>query len=96
VPFRNPSIHTGVVLNLTAPSFNPACRRTSVRCVSVLSYLIVISRSWGSSVSIVSNYTLDDLGLIPAEAKNFSCSLFVQTSSEVHSPSYPIGTGVLS
>jgi hypothetical protein len=29
----------------------------------------------------------------PAEAKNFSSSLCVQTSSEAHPTSYPVGTG---
>jgi hypothetical protein len=29
----------------------------------------------------------------PAEAKDFSSSLYVQTSSEAHPASYPMGTG---
>jgi hypothetical protein len=28
-----------------------------------------------------------------AEAKDFSCSLYAQTNSEVHPASYPVGTG---
>jgi hypothetical protein len=58
-----------------------------------------IIRSWGSSVSIV--YWLqtgrpDDQSSIPAEAKDFSSSLYVQTSSEAHPAFYPVGTEVLS
>jgi hypothetical protein len=49
--------------------------------------------SWSSSVSIVSDYRLYDLGLIPGKAKDFSSSLIVQTSSEVHPVSYRMGTG---
>jgi hypothetical protein len=43
----------------------------------------------GSSVSIVSDYGLDDRGSI--EVKYFSCSLCVQTSSEAHPASIPGG-----
>jgi hypothetical protein len=53
-------------------------------------------RSWGSSVSIVSDYRLDDRATgvrSPAEAKDFSCSLCVHTSSEAHPASCPLGTG---
>jgi hypothetical protein len=49
--------------------------------------------SWGSSVSIVSDYRQDDRGSTLAEAKNFSSSLCVQTSTETHPASYPMGTG---
>jgi hypothetical protein len=48
----------------------------------------------GSSVSIVSDYRLDDQGSILVRCKLFSFSLCVQTSSEAYSDSYPIGTGV--
>jgi hypothetical protein len=51
--------------------------------------------SLGSSVSIVSDYRLDDqvTGVRPpTEAKDFSCSLCVQTSSEAHPASYPMDT----
>jgi hypothetical protein len=50
---------------------------------------------WGSSVSIVSDCRLDRaIGVrSPAEAGDFSSSLFVQTSSEAHPASYPMGTG---
>jgi hypothetical protein len=50
-------------------------------------------RIWVSSVSISSDYRLDDRTIkvwSPAEAKDFSSSLCVQTSFEVHSVSYPV------
>jgi hypothetical protein len=56
---------------------------------------ILLNGSWDSSVSTVSDYRLDDwaIGLrSPAEAKDFSCSLCVETSSEDHPASYPMGT----
>jgi hypothetical protein len=48
---------------------------------------------------IVSDYGLDDRAIevrFPAGAKDFSCSLCVQTGSEAHPASCPMGTGVLS
>jgi hypothetical protein len=53
----------------------------------------------GSSVSIVSDYGLDARAIevrSPAEARDFSSNLCVQTDSEAHRASYPMGTGVLS
>jgi hypothetical protein len=53
-------------------------------------------RSRGSSVSIVSDYGLDDrlIGVrSPAGAKNFSSVLCVQTGSEAHPASCIMGTG---
>jgi hypothetical protein len=50
----------------------------------------------GSSLSIVSGYGLDDQVIevrSPAEAKDFSSNLFVQTSSGAHPASCPVGTG---
>jgi hypothetical protein len=50
----------------------------------------------GSSVSIVSDYGLDDGAIrvrYPAGAKDFSSSLCVQTGSEVHPASCKMGTG---
>jgi hypothetical protein len=50
----------------------------------------------GSSVSIVSGYGLDDRAIevrSPAEAKDFSSSLCVQTGSSAHPASCPMGTG---
>jgi hypothetical protein len=49
-----------------------------------------------SSVSIVSDYGLDDreIGVrSPAGAKDFSCSLYVQTGSAAHPASCTMGTG---
>jgi hypothetical protein len=50
----------------------------------------------GSSVSIVSDYGLDDRAIgirYPAGAKDFSSILCVQTGSGAHPASYPMGTG---
>jgi hypothetical protein len=50
----------------------------------------------GSSVSIVSDYRLDDRATevrSPAAENGFSSSLCVQTSSGAHPASYPMGTG---
>jgi hypothetical protein len=49
-----------------------------------------------SSVSIVSDYGLDDgaIGVrFPAGAKDFSYSLFVQTGSRAHPVSFTMGSG---
>jgi hypothetical protein len=54
---------------------------------------LVTNGNWGSSVSIVSNYRLDDRGSIPGRAKDFSSSICVQTSSEAHPASCTMGTG---
>jgi hypothetical protein len=45
------------------------------------------------TVSIVSDYGLDDRGSIPTEAEDFSCSLCVRTGSGAHPASYTMGTG---
>jgi hypothetical protein len=50
------------------------------------------SGSRGISVSIVSDYWLDDRGSIPAKAQDFYPSLCVQTSSEAHPASCTMGT----
>jgi hypothetical protein len=50
----------------------------------------------GSSVSVVSDYGLDDRAIgvqSPAEAKDFSSSLCVQTGSGAHPASCTMGTG---
>jgi hypothetical protein len=50
----------------------------------------------GNSVSIVSDYGLDDREievLSPTEAKDFSSILCVQTGSGAHPASYTMGTG---
>jgi hypothetical protein len=54
------------------------------------------STGWGSSVSIVSDYGLDDRAIgvrSPAGAKEFSSILCVQTGSGAHPASCPMGTG---
>jgi hypothetical protein len=56
-------------------------------------------RSRVSSVSIVSDYGLDDRAIgvrSPAGAKDFSSSLCVQTGSEAHQPPVQWVPGVLS
>jgi hypothetical protein len=52
--------------------------------------------SGGSSGSIVSDYGLDDREIevrSPTGAEDFSSSPYVQTGSEAHPASYPMGTG---
>jgi hypothetical protein len=51
------------------------------------------TRSRGSSVSIVTDYGLDDWGLIPDRGRGFSSSLCVQTGSGAHPASCPMGNG---
>jgi hypothetical protein len=51
------------------------------------------ARSRGSSVDIVCDYGSDDGVRSPAEAKDFSSSLCVQTGSGAHAASCPMGTG---
>jgi hypothetical protein len=58
--------------------------------------LVPISWSRVSSVSIVSDYGLDDRAIgvrFPAGTKDFSSSLSVQTSSGAHPASCTMGTG---
>jgi hypothetical protein len=53
-------------------------------------------RSRGSSVSIVSDYGLDDRAIevrFPAGEKDFYSNLCVQTGSEAHPASCTMGTG---
>jgi hypothetical protein len=57
---------------------------------------ILLCKNWGSSVSIVSDYGLDDQATgvwSPAKAKDFSSSLCIQTGFEAHPACYPVGTG---
>jgi hypothetical protein len=50
--------------------------------------------SWGSSVSTVSYYRLDDMGSIPGSGKGFSpLASCVQTSSQAHPASFQMSTG---
>jgi hypothetical protein len=61
-----------------------------------LKYEFIIQSEPGSSVSVMSDYGLND-GAIgvpsPAEAKDFSSSLCVQTGSGTNPASCPTGTG---
>jgi hypothetical protein len=62
---------------------------------SLLSDVYLINVSWGGSVSITSDYRLDDQGSgvrFLAGAGNFSL-LHVQTSSGAYPESYPMSTG---
>jgi hypothetical protein len=45
------------------------------------------------SVSVVSDYRLDDQGSIPGRGKDFSSILCFHTRSEAHPASYPVCTG---
>jgi hypothetical protein len=58
--------------------------------------LASVSKEPGSSVSMVSDYGLEDRAIAvrsPAGTKDFSSDLCVQTSSEAHTASCPMGTG---
>jgi hypothetical protein len=60
--------------------------------------IAVILHHTSSSVSIVPGYGLDDRAIevrSPAEAKDFSCSLCVQTGTGAHPASCTMGTGVI-
>jgi hypothetical protein len=64
--------------------------------VTETGYCIMSIQEPGSSVSIVSGYGLDDRAIevrSPAEAKGFSSTHFVQTSSGVHPASCKMGIG---
>jgi hypothetical protein len=57
--------------------------------------LMEVKKEPGSSVSIVSGYGLDDRAIevrSPVGAKDFSCSLCVQTGSGAHPTSCTMGT----
>jgi hypothetical protein len=63
-----------------------------------MSYVSFKDKLWEpvSSVSIVSDYGLDDRAIgarSPAGAKDFSSSLYVQTGSGAHPASCKMGTG---
>jgi hypothetical protein len=62
-------------------------------------FLIVLGEypeSRDSSVGIATGYRLDGRGSIPGGAENFSLLYNVQTGSEAHPASYPLGTGTVS
>jgi hypothetical protein len=61
----------------------------------VFVYFTHTNRSWGSSVSIVSDYRLEYRAMevrFPAGAKDFSSNLCVQTGSGAHPASCPMGS----
>jgi hypothetical protein len=67
------------------------CIKTFIFCCHSVEY-----RSRGSSVSIVSDYGLNDRAIgvrSPARANDFSSNLCVQTGSEAHPASCTVGTG---
>jgi hypothetical protein len=49
-------------------------------------------KSWGSSVSILADYGLDNQVQFPTEKEDFSSSLWVQTGSGAHPASCTMGT----
>jgi hypothetical protein len=61
----------------------------------IINSIIIIWAGVGKSVQCL---TTDWTTVVrsPTEAKDFSSSLCIHTSSEAHPPSYPMGTGVLS
>jgi hypothetical protein len=66
-----------------------------IMCKSLLCDLFV-AWSWGSSVSVVSDYKPEDQSSIPAEAKDLSYSLCAQNRSENRPASCTMGTVVVS
>jgi hypothetical protein len=64
--------------------------------VNIGTFIVLITAkvAFGAGVaqSVVSDYRLDNQGSIHNRGKSFSFSLCVQTSSEAHPASYPIGT----
>jgi hypothetical protein len=69
---------------------------TSFRVIKYFMYRIFFYWSRVSSVSIVSDYGLDDRAIgvrSPEGAKDFSSSLCVQTGSGAHPAYCPMGTG---
>jgi hypothetical protein len=97
----NPSIFSNIFLNFffllvhISESFLGSCQSSSCQhALSNFSYADIRSRV--SSVSIVSDYGLDDQAIgvrSPAGAEDFSSSLCVQTGSGAHPASCTMGTG---
>jgi hypothetical protein len=97
---------TNVTRNLCTAQHGPVnvfCSSSTVdwTCpvyIAVFKYQVTLNSYviWGSSSSIVSGYRLDDRAIevrSPAEAKDFSSSLCVQTGSGAHQASCTMGTG---
>jgi hypothetical protein len=80
--------------NMPVPSQTIFVRHLFSRFTRLLSHI----RSSGSSVSIVTDYRLDYRATgvrSPAEEKDFSCNICVQTSSEATQPPIQWVPGVL-
>jgi hypothetical protein len=60
--------------------------------VGMLYIGIMLNQSHSSSSSIVSDYGLDNRGLIPDRGRGFFLLARVQTGSGSHPASYPMGT----
>jgi hypothetical protein len=96
----NPPLTTSVLCN-QHPSFHSADISLFiwVQLFSIISINLLTTeslRSWGISVSIVSDYGLDNRATevrSPAWAKDFSSYLCVQTGSGAHPASCPMCTG---
>jgi hypothetical protein len=92
---KNEIQYLGVSLDSRA-KWEKEIKQVALRRMKVLNGINVLSESRGSSGSIVSDYGLDDWVIevrSPAGAEDFSSSPCIQTSSEAHPASYPMGTG---
>jgi hypothetical protein len=70
------------------------CRKDAVLAVQIDFKKEYISRvSRGSSVSIMSDYGLDDRGWIPDRGRGFFISPLLSHGSGAHPASYTMGTG---
>jgi hypothetical protein len=72
------------------------CASTDTSSTKLFIFAQLTNRSRVSSVSIVSDYGLEDRAIgvrSPAGAKDFSSSLYVQTGSGAHPASCTVGTG---
>jgi hypothetical protein len=72
------------------------CHGPWTLCTDFYLFIYTLFRSRDSSGSIVSDYGLDDWAIgvrSPAEAKDFSSSLCIQTGSGTHPASCTMGTG---
>jgi hypothetical protein len=84
-------------MQMFSTSCPPVCFVRSVYAYVIFN-IVFTSVMWsrGSSVSIVSDYGLDDRAIevrSPTGAGDFSSSPCVQTGSGAHPASYPVGTG---
>jgi hypothetical protein len=91
------TLHHNTVCSPTATAHNAAMFWYTFLWVMYIPYLHVYKLHWslGSSVSIVSDYRLDDRDSIPDRGRGFFSSLCVQSSSGAHPASCTMGTGGL-